>query len=695
MYMGFRRLAALGTFVPSLLVAQFQFNFSDEQRWTLSNGVIEATFAMTQRDTFEFESIRDLKTGDIWRSPEDALSSPIRFATENTAVDAWIPVRLVSHSRQAIDRRGMRQNIVLDELSGGFRIFLAIELFQHQPVMRYSVRVKNLLDRPRRVRMADMLSWHFSEPGNQFRLLRVNQWSVLPPLKNFEPKESRIKSDFTREYVHSGAGAPECAWMAIRDEKDRGLIAGWEFDGRAEASIRHRASDGRLQLAAFVQDLHRLLDAGDEFQVPPAFLGIFRGDWDEAGYRTQRFVESVLAKPLPEDGKFPYVVWDSWGYQDRIDEKLLRQNAELASRMGVELFIVDLGWSRKIGDWRHDPSKFPGGLRALSDYVHSLGMKFGLHVALAEAAEDSPVVVENPAWLSTETYSYFGARSLCLSHKPAQEWLVKEIVRLIDEYDVDWVLQDGEHMVKRCTRTDHTHDPLDSNYSNAVDGLNSVLDAVQKQRPRVHWENCANGGSMMTFNMVKYYVTSITNDASGALGSRQAVYGATYPFPPRYTDRYMPETPANTYSTRSYMFGGPWILMNRLPEFTAAEMALGMSEIRAYKALRAQVRDGKVYHSSAMPAEGQTDSISAYNQGTDTAVAIVTREGSKENLYRLKLDGVHPHRNYRVRFQDDSRIYIMTGEQLKREGVLVPLPGLRSAEIVYAEPVDSRFDPEP
>ena len=30
---------------------------------------------------------------------------------------------------------------------------------------------------------------------------------------------------------------------------------------------------------------------------------------------------------------------------------------------------------------------------------------------------------------------------------------------------------------------------------------------------------------MMTFNMVKRYVTSITNDASGSLASRLAVYG--------------------------------------------------------------------------------------------------------------------------------------------------------------------------
>ena len=49
---------------------------------------------------------------------------------------------------------------------------------------------------------------------------------------------------------------------------------------------------------------------------------------------------------------------------------------------------------------------------------------------------------------------------------------------------------------------------------------------------------------MMTFNMVKNYVTSITNDASGSLQPRRAVYGATYPFSPRYSERYMPQTTA-------------------------------------------------------------------------------------------------------------------------------------------------------
>lgn len=603
-------------------------------------------------------------------------------------MDGYIPLRIVSQNVEKITQGdGLRQVIVFDELEGAFRVRLSLEIYPGQPVIRYSFVVQNLSAETHRIRMADMLAWNLQAPDSEYRIMRVNQWSVLPPARNFEPHETMLPRTGAREYVYSGAGAPECGWLAIRNEHNRGLFAGWEFDGKAEATIRHRAGQGRLVLASLIQSLNRQLDPQEEFRVPAAFLGVFEGDWDEAGYRTQRFVEKVLAKPVPSEVSFPYVVWDSWGYQTDINEEVLRHNAEIAAKLGAELFIVDLGWAKAIGDWREDPAKFPSGLRRLSDYVHSLGMKFGLHVAPAEAMADAPVVQEHPDWLATETYSYFGAKSLCLSHKPAQHWVVKEMVRLIDTYNVDWLLQDGEHVVKQCSRRDHSHDPNDSNYSNAVEGLNAVLEAVQEQRPDALWENCANGGSMMTFNMVRYYVTSITNDASGALASRKAVYGATYPFPPRYTDRYMPELPTDTYTTRSYMFGGPWIFMNRLADLNAEQQELAASEIRLYKSMRQHVSRSKVFHLTPIPEEGQVDALAAHDPGNDRTVVVVTRDDSPSPEFTLKLQGLDPARTYKVWREDERPIYAMTGEQLMSNGLQMIFRDSYASEIVYIEPL--------
>src|SRR3974390_2516278 len=155
-------------------------------------------------------------------------------------------------------------------------------------------------------------------------------------------------------------------------------------------------------------------------------------------------------------------------------------------------------------------------------------MKFGLHFPLSEADPNSPVLQANPDWTTSETLNYFGAVTLCLGNQPTQDWIIQQAIRMIDDYGVDWITQDGAEVIEECDKTTHTHDPADSNYSNSVNGLDAILTAIQSARPNVVGENCENGGNMMTFNMVKHYVTSITNDASGALQSRRAVYGATY-----------------------------------------------------------------------------------------------------------------------------------------------------------------------
>ncbi|MGH9660595.1 MAG: GH36 C-terminal domain-containing protein, partial [Bryobacteraceae bacterium] len=250
---------------------------------------------------------------------------------------------------------------------------------------------------------------------------------------------------------------------------------------------------------------------------------------------------------------------------------------------------------------------------------------------------------------------------------------------------LDWILQDGENMVKKCTKTTHGHDPQDSNFSNAVDGLNFTVAAIQAQRPNVIWENCEDGGNMMTYNMVRNYQTSIASDDSGPMTTRQAVYGITYPFPPRYSDRYMPDEELGTYTTRSFMFGGPWIFMNRLASMRPQDVELAASEIKLYKSLRERIRDGKVFHLTARPAENRSDAIESYHEATDTAVIFVFRANTLA-IPRLRPRGLRPDQVYRVRFQDSTRVFTMTGAQLETNGFVPTLPGRWSSEIVYIEP---------
>jgi alpha-galactosidase len=257
---------------------------------------------------------------------------------------------------------------------------------------------------------------------------------------------------------------------------------------------------------------------------------------------------------------------------------------------------------------------------------------------------------------------------------------------MIDDYGVDWILQDGENMVKVCDKSTHTHDPGDSNYSNAVDGLDWVVDQAQRLRPGVVWENCEDGGNMMTYAMVRRYVTSITADNADVMTTRRAMYGATWPFPPRYTDRYMQDEELDTYVTRSYMFGGPWILMNRLPLMTEPNLEFLAAEIALYKELRGRIRDGKVFHLLGPPAERQFDAIESYDPATDSALVFVFRAGAPNAAQTVPVRGIHPDRSYTVRFRNTGRALVSTGAELLAGGLQVSLPDLYSADIVHIDP---------
>jgi alpha-galactosidase len=667
--------------------ATFDFKFNAKQKtWNLSNGVIHAALQLSADGLLQFTELDQLPDGVHWSAPANQASSPISFTLDGTVYDSHTPFKLISQHAPAPSINSAQQIIVLQDLQGKVQIRLELDMYAGQSVLRHRVSVTNLEQSNVFAQAADLVPYSFTADAQTFQLRRVAQWTAGKKPENFQTSVVAVTPDAAPVTLLTGSGGAYCAWFAVADESNRGLFAGWEFDGQAQASAQRRSSDGSIQLAAAILNLHHPIAAGATFGLPAAFIGIYQGSWDDAGSRTQQFAEAALATPAPPG--FPYMSWDSWGYDINIDEQTMRANAKIAAGLGVELFIIDLGWARKIGDWYEDPEKFPSGMRALSDYVHSLGMKFGLHFALAEVMADAPVLAANPDWTSSGTEGYYGAQSLCLSNRPTQKWIIQEALRMIDSYKLDWILQDGAGMVKRCTKSTHTHNPRDSNYSNSVDGIDAVVSEIRRQRPDVLWENCEDGGSMMTFSMIQHYVTSITNDASGALGARQGTYGATYPFSPRYADSYMPEDPGTSYFTRSYMFGGPWHLMNQLPAMSPESTAFATSEIAVYKEIRDHIRTGTVYHPTSEPADGRTDAIESYRASDDSAIAIVTRDNTENAHPNIRIQGLSPGQSYRVTFQDDTRVVAMTGQQLADTGVRVNLPDAQSAEIVYVNPLN-------
>lgn len=84
----------------------------------------------------------------------------------------------------------------------------------------------------------------------------------------------------------------------------------------------------------------------------------------------------------------PPMGWNSWNnFACNIDEVLIRQTADamVTSGMkdaGYQYVVIDDCWHGKrdsLGFIHPDPQRFPSGMKALANYVHSKGLKFGIY----------------------------------------------------------------------------------------------------------------------------------------------------------------------------------------------------------------------------------------------------------------------------------------------------------------------------
>ncbi|KAJ7067488.1 glycoside hydrolase family 27 protein [Mycena amicta] len=101
----------------------------------------------------------------------------------------------------------------------------------------------------------------------------------------------------------------------------------------------------------------------------------------KASTTTRQAVERV--------GRLPVMGYNTWNaYHCNINETVLLETAELVKSLG----LADVGYTyvnvddcysekkrNEAGDIVADPKRFPNGMRALTDHVHSLGLKAGIY----------------------------------------------------------------------------------------------------------------------------------------------------------------------------------------------------------------------------------------------------------------------------------------------------------------------------
>jgi len=84
----------------------------------------------------------------------------------------------------------------------------------------------------------------------------------------------------------------------------------------------------------------------------------------------------------------PPMGWNSWNkFACNVSEDLIKSMADAMVKTGMkdagyQYIVIDDCWQvarDKAGNIVADPQRFPSGIKALADYAHSLGLKFGIY----------------------------------------------------------------------------------------------------------------------------------------------------------------------------------------------------------------------------------------------------------------------------------------------------------------------------
>lgn len=519
--------------------------------------------------------------------------------------------------------------------------------------------------------------------------------------------------------------------LVRRPDTSDGWYMGIEFSGRTQMTLK-RTGEALMVSAGLNPNpgpFKTKLAPGESFVTPTVFLGAFHGDEDTAANVLRRWVRNVLNDSRKvNDPHYPLVVNNSWGSGMAVNATQAHAMITNAAELGFEMFHLDAGWFRAVGDWRPDRAKFPDGIAAIADDAHAHGLRFGLWMDWSQAGittGDGAVSARDPRyrdWLTTDPapdykpLDPFKGVTMDIGDPVVHHWVDDELRSIVRGDHLDMLEHDGYVVAQGCERTDHPHaaaDPgtlkrfADSGFP-FVDGSNStdvsyqatkayyeIHDRLRRENPHLLLEICNDGGRMVDFGSAAHGDYFSISDAYDPLSNRRAFYDASYVLPPAMLETYVQKWPAPSienflYGLRSGMMG--WFtLMMDTRAWTQEERTAAKASIELYKTrLRPLIRNADLFHVSSRPDGIGWDGMEYVDRDRSRGVLFAFHgSDAQQSTHVFVLRGLQPEARYKLSFEDRSGVdRIVEGRILNSIGVEVRLPQPESSELVFFEKVE-------
>lgn len=426
----------------------------------------------------------------------------------------------------------------------------------------------------------------------------------------------------------------------------------------------------RIQLGINPHCFEWTLNKDERFETPEAIMTFSDKGFNGLSKHFHRFVNNHIVRGGWKGKERPVLInnWEATFF--KFNQRKLLGLASRASRLGVELFVLDDGWFGKrnddhagLGDYNVNRKKLPRGLAHFANKIIKKGMAFGLWFEPEMVNEDSDLFRAHPEYAvrTPGKQPALGRNQLVLDlcNHEVRDYIVDSVCRVLDEADISFVKWDMNRHIS------DVYSPLLSNqgefFHRYIMGLYDILERIFRPRPHILLESCSSGGNRFDLGMLCYSPQVWASDDTDPVERLKIQGGLSHLYPLSTMGAHVSEAPhqqtlRNTPLTARFnvsCFGCLGYQLD-LKYLTHAEKKEIKEQIAFYKQHRKTLQYGTFSRLPAQKANKAHWQCVSGDGSEAVAGFFQTLANASEGYDYLPLTGFDPASRYSVRTRPQS-----------------------------------------
>ena len=574
---------------------------------------------------------------------------------------------------------------LLDEVIKS-KLKLYFTIFEDRAVITRSASFLNLSNKSINIEKA--MSFNLDLPDSNYNMIQLNgAWG-----RERHVYDRSIKEGTQGFYSLKGASSAEFnPFLALRrsnTDEFSGEVIGFSlvYSGNFMAEIDvDTYNQTRIMMGIHPDRFSWPLNLNEEFYTPEVVIV-----YSDKGLNYMSQVYHSLYRECLMRGKWKNSVrpillnsWEALSFS--IDEEKIKELATNASKLGVELFVLDDGWFGKrnndnagLGDWTVNKEKFPNGLNEIIEYINKLGMDFGIWIEPEMVNKESELYRSHPDWIihdpnrkPSHTRNQY---TLDFSRDEVVDHIYNQIEKLLSDYNISYVKWDMNRYITECYSKDKGANLQGTVYHKYILNVYKLYDKLTTRFPNILFESCSSGGARFDPGMLYYAPQTWTSDNTDAIERIKIQYGSSLVYPLISMGSHVSESPnqqvfrETALETRANVayFGnlGYELDVNKLSDVEKEEIK---KQIQFYKENREVFQFGEFYRIK----NPYNNNISAWMVKSNDEKTIILGcykllNHANEGKERVKLFGLDKDGDYKLSYPYEKEF---KGDELMNVGI--------------------------